>query len=170
MLENIERVCEAAVKHDAEDLFLKVGNSPSIRMRGEVLELDVEPTTVEEMAALAKDCNYELGSGDTDLSWTSSSGMRYRVNFFSSMGRSCGVLRLLKEVTKSIEDLGLPTDRMQNWLSRPSGLVLVTGATGSGKSTSLAGCLNWVIQNHHKHVLTVEDPVEYIFVKALMSS
>ncbi len=162
MLEKIERVCSAAVKHEAEDVFLQVGNSPSIRVHGKVLELDVDPTTQEEMISFAEDCGYILDSGDTDLSWESKQGMRYRVNFYSSMSRNCAVLRLLKEVTQSISELGLPKDRMQNWLSRQSGLVLVTGATGSGKSTSLASCLNWIIKNHNKHVITVEDPVEYI--------
>lgn len=162
MLEKIERVCSAAVKHQAEDVFLQVGNSPNIRVRGKVLELDVEPTTTEEMISLAEDCGYDLESGDADLSWTSEQGMRYRINFYSSMSRSCAVLRLLKEVTQSISELGLPKDRMQDWLSRQSGLVLVTGATGSGKSTSLASCLNWIIKNHNKHIVTVEDPVEYI--------
>jgi len=162
MLEKIERVCDAAVKHEAEDVFLQVGISPSIRVHGKVLELDVDATSQEEMEALAEDCGYDMESGDADLSWESKSGMRYRVNFYSSMSRSCAVLRLLKEVTQSISELGLPKDRMQDWLSRQSGLVLVTGATGSGKSTSLASCLNWIIKNHHKHVVTVEDPVEYI--------
>lgn len=162
MLENIERVCDAAVKHEAEDVFFQAGTAPSVRVNGKVLELEVAPTTDEEMEAFASDCGYVLASGDADLSWESSSQMRYRVNFYSSMGRSCAVLRLLKKVTKSISELGLPKDRMQDWLSRESGLILVTGSTGSGKSTSLASCLNWIIKNSHKHVVTVEDPVEYI--------
>jgi len=72
------------------------------------------------------------------------------------------VLRPLREVTQSIMALGLPVERLQNWLSRNHGLILFTGATGSGKSTSLASCLSWVSKKYKKHIITIEDPVEYL--------
>jgi twitching motility protein PilT len=65
-----------------------------------------------------------------------------------------------------IETLGVPANLLASWIVRPSGLVLVTGPTGSGKSTTLAACLEWLNQNYHRHIVTIEDPIEYLFTPA----
>jgi pilus retraction protein PilT len=73
------------------------------------------------------------------------------------------VLRPIKTLVPSLDTLGLPMELLASWIVRPSGLVLVTGPTGAGKSTTLAACLEWLNQNYHRHIVTIEDPIEYLF-------
>ena len=159
----IETLCNVAIENHAEDLYLKEENTPRLRIKGELLEIENTVFTVDDMERFLDKCGYEESpTTETDLAWENAAGQRFRVNIFDSLGARCAVLRPLKEVTQSMMGLGLPVERLQNWLSRNHGLILFTGATGSGKSTSLASCLSWVSKNFKKHIITVEDPVEYL--------
>ena len=159
----IETLCRVAVENDAEDLYLKEDNSPRLRIKGDLLEIEDTLFTEQDMERFLDKCGYDESSiKEADLAWENAAGQRFRVNVFDSLGTRCAVLRPLREVSQSMMALGLPVERMQSWLSRNHGLVLFTGATGSGKSTSLASCLNWVCKNFKKHIITVEDPVEYL--------
>lgn len=159
----IETLCRVAIENDAEDLYLKQDGTPRLRIKGELLEIEDTIFSEDDMDRFLDKCGCdESPAGEVDLAWENSAGQRFRVNVFDSLGTRCAVLRPLREVTQSIMALGLPVERLQSWLSRNHGLILFTGATGSGKSTSLASCLNWVSKKFKKHIITIEDPVEYL--------
>ena len=159
----IETLCKVALENGAEDLYLKQDATPRIRIKGDLLEIEDTIFNEDEMERFLEKCGYDESlTKEVDLAWENAAGERFRVNVFFSLGTRCAVLRPLREVTQSMTALGLPVQRMQNWLSRDHGLILFTGATGSGKSTSLASCLSWVSRNFKKHIITIEDPVEYL--------
>jgi len=163
MLDIIEEVCKVAVDHGAEDVFLRSDEVPNARIGGQIHELGESVITREQMEVFWALCGAnDDGNQESDVSWKSQADMRYRVNCFKSMGALCAVLRPLRADIKGLHELGLPAERLQEWLTRRSGLILVTGATGSGKSTSLASCLSWISKNLSKHIITVEDPIEYL--------
>lgn len=159
----IETLCKVALENGAEDLYLKQDGTPRLRIKGDLLEIDDTIFTEDDMDRFLEKCGYdESPIKEADLAWENAAGQRFRVNVFDSLGTRCAVLRPLREVTQSMMALGLPVERLQNWLSRNHGLILFTGATGSGKSTSLASCLSWVSKKFKKHIITIEDPVEYL--------
>lgn len=162
MLDLLEEVCAVAVESGAEDIYLKAGNPPRVRLDGVIREFEQDVTT-EQMEIFWALCGAaETTNSEADVAWKSATGERFRVNCFKSMGILCAVLRPLRENTKTLADLGLPEEKFHEWLTRRSGLVLVTGATGSGKSTSLSSALKWIAENMAKHIVTVEDPIEYL--------
>ncbi|MFT5633208.1 MAG: pilus retraction protein PilT [Rubritalea sp.] len=159
----IKTLCRVALENEAEDLYLKADNSPRLRIKGDLIEIEDTIFSEEDMERFLDRCGYdESPTKEADLAWENSAGQRFRVNVFDSLGTRCAVLRPLREVTQSMMALGLPVERLQNWLTRNHGLILFTGATGSGKSTSLASCLSWVSKKFKKHIITIEDPVEYL--------
>ncbi|MGN0586101.1 MAG: type IV pilus twitching motility protein PilT [Oscillospiraceae bacterium] len=99
---------------------------------------------------------------DLDFAFNTSSGTRQRANVFYSMGRLCAVIRLLNDDVQTLEDLGLPSV-LVSFAQEPRGLVLVTGPTGSGKSTTLASMISYINERKPVHILTIEDPVEYVY-------
>lgn len=162
MLELLEEVCQLAVESNAEDIFLKGGTPPRVRLDGEIREFE-QVISNEQMEVFWALCGAsEQDNKEADVAWKSQNGDRFRVNCFKSMGSLCAVLRPLKENKKTLTELGLPEDIFHDWLIRRSGLVLITGATGSGKSTSLSSALKWLAENTPKHIVTVEDPIEYL--------
>ncbi|MGJ8655911.1 MAG: type IV pilus twitching motility protein PilT [Akkermansiaceae bacterium] len=159
----IETLCRVALENGAEDLYLKQSGTPRLRIKGDLIEIEDTIFSEDDMERFLDKCGYdESPTKEADLAWENAAGQRFRVNVFDSLGTRCAVLRPLREVTQSMMALGLPVERIQNWLSRNHGLILFTGATGSGKSTSLASCLSWVSRKFKKHIITVEDPVEYL--------
>lgn len=85
------------------------------------------------------------------------------MNLYHTLGRLAAVLRPIREDIQGLTKLAMPAELLQFWMSRGNGLVLVTGPTGSGKSTTVAACLNWLNDNHAKHIVTLEDPIEFLF-------
>lgn len=159
----IETLCKVALENRAEDLYLKQDSTPRLRIKGDLLEIEDTIFNEEDMERFLEKCGYDDSpTKEADLAWENAEGNRFRVNVYDSLGTRCAVLRPLREATQSMMELGLPVDRLQGWLSRNNGLILFTGATGSGKSTSLASCLSWVSKNFKKHIVTIEDPVEYL--------
>ncbi len=162
-MELIETLSKVAIENGAEDLHLKQGEPPRLRIRSELIEIEDTLLSAEDMDKFLDSCGFEPSDDkEVDLAWLNGEGQRFRVNIFESLGSRCAVLRPLAEVTASMLELGLPSERLQNWFSRNHGLILFTGATGSGKSTSLASGLTWVNNNFKKHIITIEDPVEYL--------
>ena len=131
-------------------------------MRSQYPEMDEEEilNIVHQMTNDAQQTSVN-NHHDTDFSFTTRSGYRHRVNVYFQKGKPAIAIRLLRNDIPTLEDLGLPPI-LADFAMRPRGLVLVTGPTGSGKSTTLAAMIDFVNLNRSAHVITVEDPIEYV--------
>ncbi len=154
--------------HNASDLYLKVGVTPSIRVHGSVRRLEtVEPLSDEQMQKTAQSILNEhqwslfCERPDLDLSYHLDDNLRYRINVFRQKGHIGMVIRLIHDSELSFQNLHLP-QVIREFAEAPRGLVIVTGATGSGKSTTLAAMVQHINRNYFRHIMTVEDPIEYI--------
>ncbi len=165
-MEFIDSLCCLAVRQGASDIFLHAAEPPQFRINGEIAVIGGAPVHAEEIESLFTQCGAQLSALDYDGSYVASDGTRFRVNLFRSLFRHGAVLRPIKTHVPGIETLGLPANLLATWVVRSNGLVLVTGPTGSGKSTTLAACLQWLNQNYHRHIVTIEDPIEFLFTPA----
>jgi twitching motility protein PilT len=153
-----------AFSDEATDVFLAEGEPPRIRREGEVVMLHPGPIPREQMHEFWQSCGIDPETyAEADISWQLPDGGRLRVNLYHTLGRLAAVLRPIRQQVPSLTDLGLPAELLESWIQRRFGLILVTGPTGSGKSTTVASCLDWI--NHHlaRHIVTLEDPIEYLF-------
>ncbi len=163
---NIDKLLAAMEKMQASDLFVTTGKPPAMRIKGEVRRLDVKATSMEEVEAFMKKTlrqrQLELydENGDLDLGY-SLGGQRYRLNFHRQQGQHGIVARALPMGTLSFEELRLP-ESVAKLADKPRGLVLVTGSTGSGKSTTLAAIVHRINSMRNCHVVTIEDPIEFV--------
>ena len=165
-MEFIDSLCCLASRHGASDLFLHAEETPQIRLNGELMTLGNAVVHSEELESLWLQCGATLDMLDYDGSYVATDSTRFRVNLFRTLFRRGAVLRPIKTTVPTLETLGAPTELLGSWVVRPSGLVLVTGPTGSGKSTTIAACLEWLNQNYARHIVTIEDPIEYLFTPA----
>ncbi|MEM1297065.1 MAG: PilT/PilU family type 4a pilus ATPase, partial [Verrucomicrobiota bacterium] len=162
-LTQIEQLCSLAVQHGAEDIFLKVGQIPHFRELGDVRPLSEQAVSQEELTQFWVACGASPETHrEHDASWQTSSGLRFRVNLHRQLGLLSAALRPIKTAIPDLQSLGLPVELLQEWGRRKGGIVLVTGGTGSGKSTTIAALLNWINQQQSKHIVTIEDPIEYL--------
>ena len=172
----IDTLLRLVVTKKASDLHLAVGRTPMIRVDGDLQKLKWRVLTDEEFETLlAPITPHRLytewkATGDTDFAYSLGNVARFRINLFRQEHGSAAVLRLIPPRVLTIEDLGLPP-LVANIARVPRGLVLLTGPTGSGKSTTLAALIDWINRNHARHIVTIEDPVEFIQmpVKSLIS-
>ncbi len=163
MGQSIASLIEAVIEHGASDLFLHEGELARAKIGGELMVLGDEVVEEDEMASFWRECGAHPGSDlDRDTAWEKND-VRFRVNLHVYLGRLAAVLRQVKTEIPEMEALGVPGDLLRRWVSAPAGLVLVTGQTGSGKSTTLASALNWMNGAMARHVVTIEDPIEFIF-------
>jgi len=165
-VEIIDSLCCLAGQHGASDLFLHTDEAPQFRINGELVAINNSLVHGGEIESLWRQCGVPLDMLDFDGTYVASNGLRFRVNLFRTLFKRGAVLRPIKTAIPSLETLGLPGDLLASWFVRTSGLVLVTGPTGAGKSTTLAAGLEWLNQNYHRHVVTIEDPIEYLFTSA----
>ena len=148
----------------ATDVFLLEEEQPRIRREGKVVPLHPGPVPRFAMDGLWKSCGVDPAiTKEADVSWQLPEGKRLRVNLYHTLGRLAAVLRPIREDIPSLHKLAMPSELLQSWMMRNNGLVLVTGPTGSGKSTTVAACLNWINENQAKHIVTLEDPIEFLF-------
>lgn len=152
----------------ASDLFVSAAKPPAYRIRGEIVSAGGEAADADTIEAFRKsvlDADAEKSyqeKGSFDASCTITDGGRYRINFFNAIhGPGFAARPVLPGNSLSFEDLNLP-DVIRRIADEPRGLVLVTGATGSGKSTTLAAMINYLNNNYAKHILTIEDPIEFL--------
>jgi len=154
------------VDRDGSDLHLAVDNPPAGRVHGKMQHFGDKPLSSEDTERLMKsiasvDNQQELQEvGGTDFGFAFEDIARFRVAVFKQRGNVGLVLRLIPRNLLSFDDLGLP-NHIKDWISLPRGMILVTGPTGSGKSTSLATMIDWLNVNKDHHMITVEDPIEY---------
>jgi pilus retraction protein PilT len=160
----IDSLCLAAGRAGASDLYLRAGQVPQLRIH-EALHLlpDAPPVSDADLEAFWTRCGADPAARDFDGAYVASDGKRFRVNLFRSLDLRGAVLRPIKMQVPTLDALGAPMELLLGWIQRPTGLILVTGPTGSGKSTTVAACLDWLNQHCAYHIVTIEDPVEYLF-------
>ncbi len=164
----IDRLLETVVKQKGSDLHLVVGRPPVIRMRGRLVPLKTKVLEPADTMALMKSIAPERAQnelqekGGADFGFAYLDQARFRVAVFKQKGSISIVLRQIPRTLLSIEDIGLPP-MVAEICRRPRGLFLVTGPTGSGKTTSLASMISFINQTMDRHIITVEDPIEYYF-------
>jgi twitching motility protein PilT len=163
---HIDRLLETVIKQGASDLHLTVGDPPVIRMHGHLRRLETKTLGADDTTALMKaitpDRNQQelQEEGGTDFGFAFGDAGRFRVAIFRQKGNIAMVLRLIPFKLLTFEQIGLP--RICKALCRrPRGLFLVTGPTGSGKTTTLATMLDYINTNFDRHIVSVEDPIEY---------
>ncbi|MDQ3024298.1 MAG: type IV pilus twitching motility protein PilT [bacterium] len=156
-----------AVERGASDVHLTAGSPPALRMDGEIHQLALEPLTgkllkelIYSMMSETQIRGFELDR-ELDFSYSIKNLGRFRVNVFQQRGSVASVIRTVPTTKLSIEQLGLPAVT-KDIIMRPRGLILVTGPTGSGKSTSLAAMIDYINENRKGHIITIEDPIEFL--------
>ncbi len=172
----IDTLLRIVVDKKASDLHLAVGSPPMIRVDGDLTRLKWRTLTEEEYESLIAPIAPERPfkdwkeTGDADFGYSMGKIARFRVNLFRQEHGSGAVLRMIPPKVLSIEELGLPPI-VSNVARVSRGLVLVTGPTGSGKSTTLAALLDWINRTRASHIVTIEDPVEFLHTpqKSLIS-
>ncbi|CAD2225674.1 twitching motility protein [Pseudoalteromonas sp. 3J6] len=164
---DITELLAFSVQHKASDLHLSSGVSPMIRVDGDVRRINIPALGDKEVSSLVYDImndnqrkDYEQNL-EVDFSFEVPNLARFRVNAFNSNRGPAAVFRTIPSDVLTLEDLGAP-EIFKQISDNPRGLVLVTGPTGSGKSTTLAAMVDYINQNKHHHVLTIEDPIEFV--------
>ena len=158
---------KALVEQEGSDLHIKVGRPPMIRVRGDLVQLDTPPVKPDQLKALAekimtprqvkefaemKEADFAIGVPGVG---------RFRTNVFQQRGTLCFVLRAIPYQVHTTAELHLPPV-LNDLALKPRGLILVTGITGSGKSTALASMINHINQNRRVNIITIEDPIEFL--------
>jgi twitching motility protein PilT len=167
---NIKDILKATVQYKASDLFLKVGGPPRVRIDGAVRQLGSAPVTAEEMkqaflVIVQPDARETFAKNhEVDCAFEDPEIGRFRVNAFTQRGTVGMVLRHVKSEIPDFKGLGLPAETFERIALLRRGLVLVTGITGSGKSTTLASLIQYMNRNTQRHIITIEDPIEYSYV------
>src|SRR5213596_2853159 len=162
----IDRLLETVVRRGASDLHLAVGKPPTIRLHGHLRELQTKVLDAEDTMALMKSITperiqqefEETGSGDFGFAYGEEA--RFRVAIFKQKGNASLVLRKIPNKIMTFEQIGLPK-MAEQICRRPRGIFLVTGPTGSGKTTTLASMVDYINNNFDRHIITMEDPIEF---------
>jgi len=164
---NYKAVLQAMVTKNGSDLHLKVGRPPTLRLNGDLHPLDFAPLKPEDLKVLAeqlmnpkqvkqytdeKECDFAIGVPGIG---------RFRVNLYQQRGSLCFAMRAIPYQARTMEELALPKV-LEEVALKPRGLILVTGVTGSGKSTALAAMIQHINQHHKANVITIEDPIEFL--------
>ena len=164
----IEEILKTAKEAGASDVHLTVGIPPKMRVNGNLLTMDEYPRllpadTLEVLLNIMSEPQREKfeEKGEYDMSFSIPDMGRYRVNAYKQRGSVALALRLVETTVKSPKELGVP-DSVVDLYQRKRGLILVTGPTGSGKSTTLASIIDKINNNRDAHVITLEDPIEYL--------
>jgi twitching motility protein PilT len=162
----IDRLLDVMVKQDASDLHVTVGRPPTVRLNGRLRNMQTKVLDADDCMALMKSITPEKNQaefqekGGTDFGFSFSEAARFRVSVFRQKGNVAMVLRLIPNRLLPFDVLGLP-GIVKDLIRRPRGLFLVTGPTGSGKTTTLATMIDEINVNLERHIITVEDPIEY---------
>jgi twitching motility protein PilT len=162
----IDKLLETVVREKVSDLHITTGQPPVVRLSGRMQRLDTKSLGPEDTTALMKSITPERNQqelqekGGTDFGFAFGDKARFRVAVFKQRGHIGLVLRRVPNEFLTFEQLGLPPV-ISDLIVRPRGLFLVTGPTGSGKTTSLASMINWINEHEQHHIITLEDPIEY---------
>jgi len=164
---DISELLAFSVKNKASDLHLSSGLPPMIRVDGDIRRINVPPLEHKEVHALVYDIMNDKQRRDyeeffeTDFSFELPGIARFRVNVFNQDRGAAAVMRTIPSKVLTLEELGCPPF-FAEITKQPRGIILVTGPTGSGKSTTLAAMVDYINNNEYSHILTVEDPIEFV--------
>ncbi len=162
----MEKLLSTVIQLKASDLHISVGQPPVVRHGGRMRKLDAKILDSDDTAGLMKSitpdrCQQELQQkGGADFAIEYTDGVRFRVAIFKQRGTIGMVMRRIPSQFLTFEQLRMP-EAIRSLIVRPRGMLLVTGPTGSGKTTSLASMVNFINDNYDRHVITLEDPIEY---------
>ncbi len=165
----VEDLFRCLVDAGGSDLILRTGGKPSIRMDGRVRfvsDAGFPQKSAQELFDRVLDESQQerfFRTGEADSAFEVADVGRFRVNVFRQRGRLSFVFRHVKSVIPKMSELNLPEEQLHNLCSLRRGLILVTGTAGSGKSTTLASMIDWINNNDERHIVTLEDPVEFLF-------
>ena len=162
----IDKLLNACIRQGASDIHITTGQPPTFRLHGRMRRLETKTLEAEDTVSLMKSiaperCQRELQeAGTSDFGFAFGDAGRFRVSIFKQRGDIGMVLRLIPNDMLTPEQLGTPSV-VKEIVMRPRGLFLVTGPTGSGKSTTLAGLVNFLNETVDHHIITIEDPIEF---------
>ena len=162
----MEKLLNTVIQVKASDLFITVGSKPALKKGGHYRLLETKVLDADDTVGLMKSitpdrCQQELQEGGgTDFAIEYTGGVRFRVAVFRQRGTIGIVMRRIPTEFLSFEQIRMP-EAIKRLITRPRGLLLVTGPTGSGKTTSLASMVNFINDNYDRHIITLEDPIEY---------
>jgi twitching motility protein PilT len=166
---DLTAIAKWASKNGASDIHIKVGRPPMVRINGEIRSIPKAPKVTQELAgqmawSIMNSSQRERFkvTNDLDMAWAAPNLGRFRVNVFRQRARIGMVLRIIPSKVFTIKELGLP-DSIRAMAMQNRGLLLVTGVTGSGKSTTLAAMIEEINRTKSHHILTIEDPIEFTF-------
>ena len=164
--DDIHRLFDTMVETGASDLHITVGRAPCLRLKGRLRDVKHSPLSNEEAQALIDEIIPPLKKeefeevGSADFAWAHGEKARFRVAVFKQRRNPTMVCRLIPSKLLSFEQIGLPASVIK-LLDRPRGLLLITGPTGCGKTTTLATMIDYINRNREHHIITIEDPIEY---------
>ena len=165
---NLHQLLKTAVQQGASDLHIVAGSPPVLRVQGEIVRVKVDPLTGDACRKLCYSVltDYQKSqfeeTRELDFSFGVKNMARFRANFFFQKGEISGVFRQVPVDIPNFEDLSMPPSLL-DMTNYQNGLVLVTGPTGSGKTTTIASLINKINRDKAGHIVTLEDPIEYIF-------
>lgn len=168
MIQGIDDLLQIMIEQQASDLHIKVGSPPGVRIHGELLPIEgvppLTPDDAEQLITSIMEDRHKKEFAETkelDFAYSFSDLYRFRVNVFMQRQAMSAVLRTIPVNIETIDDLGLP-QVLKDLALKPRGLILVTGPTGSGKSTTLAAMIDHINNNRRCHIVTMEDPIEFV--------
>jgi len=167
-IDEARNIFQKAIDLGASDLHILTDESPIVRIDGNLFKLPemnrlAQGSTEKFLLTTLRPEQIERLKSDKEVDYSFNfDGSRVRANVYFERGRPAGSFRFITEKVRTIEDLGLPPV-IQEFGNREQGLIVITGPTGHGKSTTIASLIGYINTNHSRHVVTVEDPIEYIF-------
>ena len=168
MTVNIVSLLKSAVQKGVSDIHLKINESPAVRKDGKIIRTQLQPLSEEDFFAILETVvptsyrNKAFDNYDADFSYDIPEVARFRINLSRELGKMFMVIRVISIKIPTREELHLPKS-IEKFSTLKNGIVLITGATGCGKSSTLAAMINHINNTQEKHIITIEDPVEYLF-------
>lgn len=165
---DIKYLVRALIKYKASDLHIKVGRPPLYRINGKLIPAKMGELTKDQVESIIFGMLSDKQSTDLeknrqlDMSFRVQDYGRFRCNIYFQRGTVCAAIRMVPLIIPAFDELGVPSV-LKELVQRPRGLLLITGATGSGKSTTLASLIQYLNETSHLHILTIEDPIEFLY-------